>query len=740
MARADMVGFFWDDTPPPKPPKKEAVKRQPPPRTWERDDYLPHLDEALAFNVPVMDDQELYQAMLRQERLVFDVECYPNYFLAAFKSVVSGKFWFTEFQSGQALQTEHLKWVLDNFCVITFYGNGYDIPITSIALKGCSTQHLHACTQEMIEFERPAYQVLQRNKVKRIRPNHIDLCEVAPSACSLKLYGGRMGTPRMQDLPFPPSKALTQEQIACVRWYCLNDLFNTEMLYNKLHSEITLRETMSREYNLDLRSKSDAQIAEAVIAQEIKHVTGSTPRKPTIEIGTCYRYQVPYFIKYYSTTMQWALNIVKNALFVVGDSGSVGMPPELSDLEIPIGNGIYRIGIGGLHSSEKSVGHRADENTILIDRDVTSYYPFIILNQELYPEHLTRAFLNVYRGIVERRLHAKASAKDLKTKLKTIVNEMEKVWAESQKDEFETIADSLKITINGSFGKLGSCHSVLYSPNLLIQVTITGQLALLMLIERLELTGIPVVSANTDGIVIKCPKHLEATMDLIVKCWEQETNFQTEATRYKALYSRDVNNYIALKEEGGYKGKGVFGGDPLDPLKKNPQNQICTDAITEFLLNGVPIAKTIYECRDIAKFATVRTVKGGAVKVWSKTPVPAHSCPEELIWNMGFREAEGGTYRHPNYQENNFTKETAYETAKEMSQGYDHIEYLGKAIRWYYAKDVHGEIVYARSGNKVPLTDNAQPMMELPKEFPSNLDLEWYEREANKCLAHIGYC
>ena len=65
MARADMVGFFWDDTPPPKPPKKEAVKRQPPPRTWERDDYLPHLDEALAFNVPVMDDQELYQAMLR---------------------------------------------------------------------------------------------------------------------------------------------------------------------------------------------------------------------------------------------------------------------------------------------------------------------------------------------------------------------------------------------------------------------------------------------------------------------------------------------------------------------------------------------------------------------------------------------------------------------------------------------------------------------------------------------------
>jgi len=86
-----------------------------------------------------------------------------------------------------------------------------------------------------------------------------------------------------------------------------------------------------------------------------------------------------------------------------------------------------------------------------------------------------------------------------------------------------------------------------------------------------------------------------------------------------------------------------------------------------------------------------------------------------------------------------YSGHNSYGRAIEVAERTDGVLFW-REYRWYYAKDVHGEIVYARSGNKVPLTDNAQPMMELPKEFPSNLDLEWYEREANKCLADIGYC
>ena len=72
--RDDAVGLWWDDTPPPKPPKAEKPKRTPPERTWESDDYLPGLHEALAFQVPLFDRVSLYDAHLAKERLLFDIE------------------------------------------------------------------------------------------------------------------------------------------------------------------------------------------------------------------------------------------------------------------------------------------------------------------------------------------------------------------------------------------------------------------------------------------------------------------------------------------------------------------------------------------------------------------------------------------------------------------------------------------------------------------------------------------
>ena len=89
MARADIAGFFWDDTPPPKPPKAEKPKRTPPERTWERPDYLPGLQEAMEFRVSQFEDWELAIAAAKRERLVFDIECYENYFLIAFTSLAS---------------------------------------------------------------------------------------------------------------------------------------------------------------------------------------------------------------------------------------------------------------------------------------------------------------------------------------------------------------------------------------------------------------------------------------------------------------------------------------------------------------------------------------------------------------------------------------------------------------------------------------------------------------------------
>lgn len=671
MARADMCGFFWNDTPPPKPPKAEKPKRTPPERTWERPDYLPGLQEAMEFRVSQFEDWELAIAAAKRERLVFDIECYENYFLIAFTSLASGKVIYFERTPNHDFNADKLRWIINTFCLVSFNGINYDMPILALALAGKSTSQLKYATNEIIVNGSRPSDVLRTFKVKKLNTNHIDLIEVAPLRANLKIYGGRLHAPRMQDLPFNPEVILSPQQMAIVRWYCVNDLTNTAILHESLKEQINLRESMGNEYKMDLRSKSDAQIAEAVIAEEIERLNGCRAQRPVIEPGTRYKYKIPHFIKYQSGLMNWALDIVRNANFIVSEDGNVGMPEELKALRLEMAGSVYRMGIGGLHSSEQCAAHYADANTLLIDRDVTSYYPYIILNQGLYPQHLGPNFLKVYRTLVERRISAKHAGN-------------------------KVIADSLKITINGSFGKLGSRYSVLYAPDLLIQVTVTGQLALLMLIERLELAGIHVVSANTDGIVIKCPTTRQAECDAIVKQWEGDTAFETEDTQYLAVFSRDVNNYIAVKkkfdkatkqwlyEADGCKTKGAYASPEKssDRLHKNPTNEICVDAVLALLTKGTPVMATVRSCDDIRKFVSVRTVTGGAVK--------------------------DGVF-------------------------------LGKSIRWYYAAGEDGEIVYAKNGNKVPRSEGAKPVMDIPAAFPNDIDYEWYEREAYRMLEDIGY-
>jgi hypothetical protein len=676
--RSDALGLFWEDMPVIKESKAKIVqKRSPPERTWERPGYLPGLEDALRFNVPLMSDDEILEYRLKgtlagvNTKFVYDIECYPNYFLIAFKDLETGKVVYFErivIDGVERVFFDHRKlgWLMQNFCHVSFNGIGYDAPIAALALAGCSCEQLWEATKKLIvEQMRPA-DVLKMFKAKKLHFDHIDLIEVAPLRASLKIYGGRLHTKRMQDLPFPPGTVLNMDQIAIVRWYCCNDLQNTGDLYGALIEQVDLRVSMSHEYGIDLRSKSDAQIAEAVLGHEIEALNGYRLTRPQIDPGTVYRYNVPGFLRYSTPLMNWVLATVAASAFVVADHGSIDMPPQLAELKIAIGGSVYQMGIGGLHSTEKSAMHVEDEYNILKDVDVESFYPRIILNQGLYPKHLGVNFLAVYNSIVERRIAAKRSGD-------------------------KVTADSLKITINGSFGKLGSKYSILYAPDLLIQTTISGQLSLLMLIERLELCGIPVVSANTDGIVIKCPRDKQELCNYVVGIWEIDCQYKTEETRYAALYSRDVNNYVAVKkgydkknkvwldEVDGAKTKGAFA---KSGLQKNPTNYVCVEAVVNLLTVRKPVYETIWECKDITKFVSVRSVSGGAVK-------------------------DG--------------------------------EFLGKSIRWYYAKGVEGEIIYAKNGNKVPKSDGAKPLMQLPDVFPDDVDYNWYIRETEKMLSTLGY-
>lgn len=651
-----LQGLFWAIDPP-----KSNEKRTPPDPVWLAPDYLPGLEEAQNAKVDYMTQADLETAKAAGHQMVCDIEVYPNYFLAAFADMETGKVWYAEFDSeqnpNQCWGKPWLAWILSNFEILTFNGIGYDMPLLALALEGYSCAEIYHASCMIIQQEIKPWQVLKAYKVEPLEINHIDLMEVCPLRASLKIYGGRLHVPRMQDLPFNPHTDLSPEQITILRHYCINDLTTTAFLAVNLEEQISIRREMSTKYNVDLRSKSDAQIAEAVIKAELLRLTGFEQYAPEIEPGTWYKYRVPAWVEFNTPVMRSALDAVRNARFVVSESGSVETPPELQDLIVSLGNGNYRMGIGGLHSSEEKISHKADDKFKIVDRDVVSYYPQIILNQKLHPTHLGFDFLTVYQSLVTRRVNAKKSGDKVQ-------------------------ADMLKIVINGSFGKFGSKYSALYAPDLLIQVTITGQLALLMMIERLEANGVQVLSANTDGIVMKYPRVMEDMVLRVVREWEARTGFETEETEYAALYCANVNNYIAVKPDRKVKTKGSYNiPEGIFRFHKNPEHLISIDAAIAFLTKGIPVADTIKACRDIRRFLTVRTVKGGAVK--------------------------DGVF-------------------------------LGKAIRFYWSTGAAGEIVYAASGNKVPKSDGARPVMELPGEFPGDVDFARYEAETIEILREIG--
>ena len=163
-----------------------------------------------------------------------------------------------------------------------------------------------------------------------------------------------------------------------------------------------------------------------------------------------------------------------------------------------------------------------------------------------------------------------------------------------------------------------------------------------------------------------------------------------------SIYNRDVNNYLATKlkfdkkanvwtnEIEEIKVKGIYSekGSTLNSvLSKNPETLICSDALQAFLRYGTPVEQTITNCQDIRRFTALKNVKGGGEK--------------------------GG-------------------------------KYLGKVVRWYYAKNETGFIAYVGSGNKVSKTDGARPLMDLPDEFPKDINYNWYIKETKDMLYDIG--
>lgn len=665
-----------------------------------------------------------------------DIECFHNWFLVGITDSTTGTKWDYQMTTGGQLDIASITALLQHYTIVTFNGNNYDVPMLMLALQGADCATLKAANDDIIcNGLKPWAFFKKYNCYPPPWFDHIDVSEPTPGVrVNLKQYACRMHSELVQDTPVDFNLPLPLHQAIEEILYCRNDRKVTAEIREMIDERIKVRIRMSERYGVDLRSKSDAQMAEAMVKAEWSRLmrdsvdrfqaapatNGQTdlhlfphlavpnydvdyrgnprPIIPHYSHGATFRVQLPAYIEFVTPEMRQLLATVRNCEFFISNKDEaelmgiggenirtgVLIPDELKGRDIKVGNSTYRVGIGGLHSQESSVTHRSVQGVqTLRTADVASYYPSMILNAGMNPPQLGPLFLSIYRGFYTARLAAKSDIRNHAV----------------GSDGYQLLKDidaGNKVALNSVFGKLFSRFSIFYAPEFGIAVTIGGQLSLLMLIERLELAGIQVVSANTDGVEMLIPAGREWIAEQIMAWWQSVTSLVLETKDYRSLHSRDVNNYISVQNDGSVKRKGAYGESGL-LNNKHPDCDICADAVVAYLTAGAPIMTTVLGCNDIRKFVRVRGAKGGAV--WFQPDNPDHAIIEGTLL--------GG-------------------------------EYMGRAVRWYYAHGSKDYIIDAKSLNKVAGSDGARPMPRLPASMPSDVDYDWYVRRAEEMLCEVG--
>lgn len=137
--------------------------------------------------------------------------------------------------------------------------------------------------------------------------------------------------------------------------------------------------------------------------------------------------------------------------------------------------------------------------------------------------------------------------------------------------------------------------SDMYDPRRMREVCINGQLMILQLIEAvMEKCNCTLVQSNTDGVIFELKKDEWDKFDTIVKEWEKRTRLTMEYDQTTYMMQRDVNNYIAVFDNGNIERKGVSVKEPKTLDNDLP---IVSDAVVEYFVNGISPREYI-ECEN----------------------------------------------------------------------------------------------------------------------------------------------
>ena len=376
-------------------------------------------------------------------------------------------------------------------------------------------------------------------------------------------------------------------------YYNKNDVFLCCEIIRQKPDEVKLRYSLSNAFNLNLLSCSRANIADKLLAKFYSELSGLNKKQfeklRTERTKLSFNKIIFSHIKFQTKQLQDMLSEMKKITIYRTNKDSFNKTVDFYGTT-------YTLATGGIHSVDKPGVFKSTEDYTYIHYDIGSFYHSTMVAYNIAPKHLNqKVFTKMVDYFRTTRLKCKHTSDEEEMLITGVPNKLS--------------AEALKIVINAIYGKFGSETYFLYDRFAQMQVTINGQLMVMMVIESLELAGIHVISANTDGIIVKLYKDKEEQFKTITDSWCQFNKMTADSERYKIFITRDINNYFNVQTNGNIEFKGAL--DPkqyLKDLKKGYDEPVVAKAVFEYFTNNIPISETLRKHTDILDFCKTQNV------------------------------------------------------------------------------------------------------------------------------------
>jgi len=518
---------------------------------------------------------------------VFDIETYPNVFTLAVEHAEAPLHWMFEIsdlRNDSRQIVEFLQFLKDTDSRMVGFNNlGFDYPVvhTLIRMGHSDANTLYQKAMAIINSQdedgsrwmhlvKPTDQFVTQIDLFKI--HHFDN---RARSTSLKVLEFNMRSSTIEDLPFPVGTVLNREQIEVLKEYNKHDVAQTKAFYHHTLDMIHFREELTRKYQRDFMNHNDTKIGKDYFTMKLEEAgvacydfgpKGRTPRqtkRPVIHLKDAILPWINFEHPEFNRVMNWL-----KAQTITETKG------VFTDLTATVNGFTFVFGLGGIHGSVESEVIESDGEYVIVDLDVTSYYPNLAITNGFHPAHLGKEFVSIYKHLFEQR------------------KQYPKKSAESA---------MLKLALNGVYGDSNNQFSVFYDPLFTMSITLNGQLLLCLLAEGLmHIPGLRIIQVNTDGLTVRVPRANKMLVDLARAAWQSRTGLNLEEAVYKAMMVRDVNNYIGVFENGSTKRKGAYEYDM--EWHQNAGGLVIAKVAEKVLVDGAPIRQTVEQWPDIMDF------------------------------------------------------------------------------------------------------------------------------------------